>query len=198
MKKKVKDQRTENGKKTAFKVLSVAKQMFGRQGFAKTSTSDIVKQAGIARGGLYHHFSTKKEIFKAVFRMSMEEIAEKITFDKTAPEKKQHFLDVTLAFFKACLDPGRLQIVMIDAPSVLGIDEFRTLDEELLTAQLADYLEYLLENNIIKPINTGIMSHLLAGAANDAVLLIAQSNDKEKTLSEVCASFEILVDSFWK
>jgi len=198
MKKEDKDQRIENGKKTVFKVLSVAKQMFGRQGFAKTSTSGIVKKAGIARGGLYHHFSTKKEIFKAVFRMTMEEIAEKITFDKTAPEKKQHFLDVTLAFFKACLDPGRLQIVMIDAPSVLGIDEFRTLDEELLTAQLADYLEYLLENNIIKPINTEIMSHLLAGAANEAVLLIAQSKDKKKTLSEVCATFEILVDSFWK
>ena len=78
MKKEDKDQRIENGKKTVLKVLSVAKQMFGRQGFAKTSTSDIVKQAGIARGGLYHHFSTKKEIFKAVFRMTMEEIAEKI------------------------------------------------------------------------------------------------------------------------
>jgi len=42
-----KDKRIENGKKTVSKVLLVARRMFGKQGFAKTSTSDIVKKACI-------------------------------------------------------------------------------------------------------------------------------------------------------
>ena len=192
-----KDKRIENGKKTVSKVLLVARQMFGKQGFAKTSTSDIVKKAGIARGGLYHHFSSKKDIFKVVFRIAMEEIAEQIKFDKYAPDKKDHLLEITMAFFKACLDPERLQIVMIDAPSVLGMDEFRRLDKELLTAQLTEYLKYLMENNIIKPIYVETMSHLLAGATNEAVFLITQSNDRDKAIKEAYSSFEILIDSFW-
>jgi len=192
-----KDKRIENGKKTVSKVLLIARKMFGKQGFAKTSTSDIVKKAGIARGGLYHHFSSKKDIFKAVFRIAMEEIAEQIKFDKSAPDKKDHLLKITMAFFKACLDPERLQIVMIDASSVLGMDEFRRLDKKLLTAQLTEYLKHLMEDNIIKPINVETMSHLLAGAANDAVFLIAQSKNKDKTLKKVFASFEILIDSLW-
>jgi len=192
-----KDKRIENGKKTVSKVLLVARRMFGKQGFAKTSTSDIVKKAGIARGGLYHHFSSKKDIFKVVFRIAMEEIAEQIKFDKYAPDKKDHLLKITMAFFKACLDPERLQIVMIDAPSVLGMDEFRRLDKELLTAQLTEYLKYLMENNIIKPIYVETMSHLLAGATNEAVFLITQSNDRDKAIKEAYSSFEILIDSFW-
>ncbi len=197
MKKGHKDRRIENGKKTVSKVISVARQMFGKRGFAKTSTSDIVKKTGIARGGLYHHFSSKKDIFKAVFRMAMEEIAEQIKFDDSVPDKKDHFLKITMAFFKACLDPESLQIVMIDAPSVLGMDEFRKLDKELLTAQLIEYLKHLAEQNVIKPIDIETMSHLLAGAANEAVFLIAQSNDKDKAVKEVFSSFEILIDSFW-
>ena len=192
-----KDKRIENGKKTVSKVLLVARRMFGKQGFAKTSTSDIVKKAGIARGGLYHHFSSKKDIFKVVFRIAMEEIAEQIKFDKSAPDKKEHLLKITMAFFKACLDSERLQIVMIDAPSVLGMDEFRRLDKELLTAQLTEYLKHLMENNIIKPIYVETMSHLLAGATNEAVFLITQSNDREKAIKEAYSSFEILIDSFW-
>ncbi len=192
-----KDKRIENGKKTVSKVLLVARRMFGKQGFAKTSTSDIVKKAGIARGGLYHHFSSKKDIFKVVFRIAMEEIAEQIKFDKYAPDKKEHLLKITMAFFKACLDSERLQIVMIDAPSVLGMDEFRRLDKELLTAQLTEYLKHLMENNIIKPIYVETMSHLLAGATNEAVFLITQSNDRDKAIKEAYSSFEILIDSFW-
>ncbi len=192
-----KDQRIENGKKTVLKILLVARQMFGKQGFAKTSTSDIVKQTGIARGGLYHHFSSKKNIFRAVFRMAMEEVGEQIKFDNSLPDKKDHLLKITKSFFKACLDPERLQIVMIDAPSVLGMDEFRRLDKELLTAQLTEYLEHLKENNIIKPIYIETMSHLLAGATSEGVFLIAQSSDKDKVIKEVLSSFETLIDSIW-
>jgi len=127
----------------------------------------------------------------------MEEIAEQIKFDKYAPDKKDHLLKITMAFFKACLDSERLQIVMIDAPSVLGMDEFRRLDKELLTAQLTEYLKHLMENNIIKPIYVETMSHLLAGATNEAVFLITQSNDRDKAIKEAYSSFEILIDSFW-
>jgi len=197
MKKEHKDRRIENGKKTVSKVVLVARQMFGKKGFANTSTSDIVKKAGIARGGLYHHFPGKKDIFRAVFRMAMEEIAEQIKFDKSAQDKKEHLLKITMVFFKACLDPERLQIVMIDAPSVLGMDEFRRLDKELFTDQLTEYLKHLRNNNIIKPIYIETMSHLLAGATTEAVFLITQSNDKYKAINEAYSSFEILIDSFW-
>ena len=197
MKKEIKDRRIENGKKTVSKVLAVARKMFGKQGFAATSTSEIIKHAGITRGGLYHHFPSKKDIFRAVFRMTMEEIAEQIKFDKSVTDRREHFVKATIAFFKACLEPDKLTIVMIDAPSVLGIDEFRKLDKELLTAQLIDYLEYLSVNKVIKPINIETMSHLLAGATNEGVFLISQSNNKDETLKEVINSFELLIDSFW-
>ncbi len=200
-----KDQRLENSKKTVLKILTVARRMFSKQGFAKTSTTDIVKKAGIARGGLYHHFPEKKDIFKAVFTQVTDEIATKIKFDQSAfdtmhtspDEKKEHLLRASMSLITMCLDPKRFQILMIDAPAVLGISEVRILDKELMTSQLIKYLNALKEVGLIKPVDIETTSHLLAGAANEAVFLIARSKNKEETIEKIRSSFGTLIESFW-
>lgn len=47
-------------------ILDVAEQLFAEKGFDNASTNDIIKKIGIARGTLYHHFSSKEEILDAI------------------------------------------------------------------------------------------------------------------------------------
>lgn len=47
-------------------ILDVAEQLFAEKGFDNASTNDIIKQIGIARGTLYHHFSSKEDILDAI------------------------------------------------------------------------------------------------------------------------------------
>ena len=57
-------------------ILDVAEELFAEKGFDNASTNDIIKRIGIARGTLYHHFSSKEEILDAlVDRMTNEGIA---------------------------------------------------------------------------------------------------------------------------
>lgn len=69
-------------------ILDVAEQLFAEKGFDNASTNDIINKIGIARGTLYHHFSSKEEILDAlVDRMTRSGIAHAkvIVSDKKVP-----------------------------------------------------------------------------------------------------------------
>lgn len=69
-------------------ILDTAEQLFASNGFDNTSTNDIIKTIGIARGTLYHHFSSKEDILDAVIDRINENLvreAKKIAEDKNIP-----------------------------------------------------------------------------------------------------------------
>lgn len=58
-------------------ILDVAEKLFGTKGFDNTSTNDILKEVGIARGTLYYHFKSKEDILDGVIvRMTGRLMAE--------------------------------------------------------------------------------------------------------------------------
>jgi AcrR family transcriptional regulator len=55
------------GAQTRTTILEVAHDLFIKQGYHGTSMRQIAQQANLALGGLYNHFSSKEQVFKAVF-----------------------------------------------------------------------------------------------------------------------------------
>lgn len=47
-------------------ILDVAEKLFGQKGYDATSTNDILREIGIARGTLYYHFKSKEDILDAM------------------------------------------------------------------------------------------------------------------------------------
>lgn len=47
-------------------ILDVVEKLFGERGYDATSTNDILKEIGIARGTLYYHFKSKEDILDAM------------------------------------------------------------------------------------------------------------------------------------
>ena len=69
-------------------ILDVAQTLFSEKGFDHASTNDIINRIGIARGTLYHHFSSKEEILDAIVeRMTGDGIkkAERIVIANNVP-----------------------------------------------------------------------------------------------------------------
>src|SRR5256714_5077979 len=63
----VKPLRVRQAEATRSLLLDVARKNFTEHGYAATSIDDIIQQAGVARGALYHHFSGKEALFRAVY-----------------------------------------------------------------------------------------------------------------------------------
>lgn len=67
-------------------ILDVADELFGQKGFDGTSTNDILKKVGIARGTLYYHFKSKEDIMDALIERYNAQIlsaATRIAADKS-------------------------------------------------------------------------------------------------------------------
>ena len=51
-------------------ILDAAWELFRTKGYEDTSTTDILKKVGIAKGTLYYHFTSKEEILDAVIEQT--------------------------------------------------------------------------------------------------------------------------------
>ncbi len=48
------------------KILTAATELFARQGFNKTATSEIAQKAGVAQGTVFHHYQNKENLLVAI------------------------------------------------------------------------------------------------------------------------------------
>jgi len=60
------EQAISRGERTQAEIIQAAYSLFVEQGYHGTSMRQIAQRAGIALGGIYNHFSSKEEIFRAV------------------------------------------------------------------------------------------------------------------------------------
>jgi len=69
------------------KILDATIREFADKGFDKASTNEIVKEAGISKGILFHYFKNKKNLFLFVFdycvELCLDEFSKKVNFEET-------------------------------------------------------------------------------------------------------------------
>jgi TetR/AcrR family transcriptional regulator, cholesterol catabolism regulator len=72
-------------------ILSVAAELFARDGFGSTSLEDLAKTLGVTKGALYYHVKNKEEILRLIFLQILnvaEEPLRKIT-ESAVPSKEK-------------------------------------------------------------------------------------------------------------
>lgn len=74
----IKDERREQ-------ILMAALRVFARRGFAATKISDIVTQAGMSHGLIYHYFKSKEEIFYELLNIAHSASGESLLMVETMP-----------------------------------------------------------------------------------------------------------------
>ena len=112
-------------------LITAARQLFVDKGYADTATPDIVAAAGVTRGALYHHFEDKKALFAAVVSEEVGKVSEEIeSASASSATARDGILDGTRAYFDSLAVPGRIRLLLLDGPSVLGPDVMQRLNEE--------------------------------------------------------------------
>src|ERR1700733_13535160 len=56
------------GEATRGQLVAIARRMFAERGYEDTSIEAVLREAGVSRGSLYHHFPSKEALFEAVVK----------------------------------------------------------------------------------------------------------------------------------
>ncbi len=173
-----KRRQTARSADTTRALLISARALFGNRGYAAVSMNDIVAQAGVTKGAVYHHFRDKRALLKAVVAELEAELANEI---RTVIEDIDDPVDQLQAgcqvFLDGCLDPIARRIVLLAAPAVLGWQEARDIDMANGLGIVVALLERGMTAGSIQRQPVRPLAHLFLGAAIEAGMLIAHAND---------------------
>lgn len=184
----VKAQRSEA---TRGALVAAARELFAARGYAGVATEEIVRRAGVTRGALYHHFSGKDDLLRAVLHELARELAEaSAAAAVTESDQWRQILAAVEAFLDACTDPAVQRIMMIDAPSVLGWEEWREIDTQYGLGLVKASLQAAMESGLIAEQPVDPLAHLLVGALDEAAMYIARADDVGAARREMGTSVE--------
>ena len=158
--------------------MTAARDCFANQGFAGASTPQIVKEADVTRGALYHHFKDKTDLFRAVVIAESTEVAAEIR--KAAGGDGDSFADGAAAYFDAMARPGRARILLQDGPAALGTEVMATIDAETGGATLCNAI--ITAQPDLPDAVALRLAELLSAAFDRAALSVAEGAPKEDWL----------------
>jgi AcrR family transcriptional regulator len=189
------DRRVERGRATREKLLATARRLFGRDGYEATSVEAVLREAGVARGSLYHHFDSKPALFDAVLDQVVAETAAEAAAAAARHEDPVEGLRAGCAtWLRLSLDPAVQQIALVDAPAVLGWSRWRELDEQYTLGGVRRSLQLLADEGRLPAEQVDSLANMLLAAVGEAALLIVRAQDPEAALASGLAAFDTLLD----
>ena len=185
----------ERSETTRAALMGAARRLFTEKGYASTNREEIAAGAGVTRGALYHHFASKEALFRAVVEELEEEMTANVaTVAMQGADAAAELRLGCLAFLDACLDPAVRRIVLLDAPAVLGWDQWREIDARYGLALLTHGVQAVMDAGLVAPGPTSPLAHMLLGALNEAALLVATAKRPKAARAEVGRTVEQVLD----
>jgi AcrR family transcriptional regulator len=119
----------EDAARTRQAILDAARLEFASRGYAATSIADIADRTMVTHGALYHHFTNKDALFRAVFDEVTDTLNRRVV--EAAIEgvgARDQFARGCRALLEHMADREYQRIALADAPSVLGMDQWWAVD----------------------------------------------------------------------
>jgi len=190
----VKTLRDRQAEATRQLLVSVARELFADRGYNGTSVEEIIQRAGVARGALYHHFSGKDALFRAVYDAVQEETTSRVVAAALAVPEPWGAVHAGLsAFLDACLQPEFRRIVVLDSVPVLSQDVWDGGIEHnelpMLRSVLTPLAQAYLPGVPIEP-----LAHVALGGLYGAALYIARAPDPRVARAEADAVLDTLIN----
>jgi AcrR family transcriptional regulator len=169
-------------------LIEAARKLFADKGFADVSTGAIVAEAGVTRGALYHQFDDKAGLFAAVYeeveRNLVTDVAEGITAAQPGDPLEAMRVGARL-FLDRCAAPDVQQIVLIDAPAVLGWDGWRAVGVKYGLGVIEAMLAHAIAEGAIPEQPLRPTAHVLLGALDEAALYVSRAADRDRARKEM-------------
>lgn len=175
---------------------ATARRLFAEHGYGNIGLETIAQAAGVSKGALYHHFSSKADLFRHVLARVQHEVGEQVAQAAEAvADSWEGLLAGCRAFLAAATDPEIQRIMLVDGPAVLGWKDWRELDAESSARHLAEALTALMTEGVLAKRPVEPMVRLLSGAMNEAAVWLAHSPDPKADLAATMDTLTPMIES---
>lgn len=177
-------------------LVDAARPLFAENGFGGVGTEAIVRAAGVTRGALYHQFGDKTELFAAVFE-SVQRDTNAWIDEQVGKAGVSDPIDIMVVGSNAWLDasaqPEVQQIVLLDAPAVLGWERWREVGMRYGMGLVEAILSHAMDTGRVSRQPLGPLAHVMVGALDEAALYIARAEDQPSARDEMQAVVALLI-----
>ncbi|WP_428387945.1 TetR/AcrR family transcriptional regulator [Mucisphaera sp.] len=150
-------------------LLTQATLLFADQGWAETSTQAVIDACNLTKGALYHHFSDKTDLFRAVFEQVNKDLLEHIIREAHQhADPTEALVAGCRAYLAAAAEPAVARIYLLDGPAVLGWARWREIDARFCLGSLREGVAAALGHSD-EPLTLA-----LSGAMNELALACAE------------------------
>jgi AcrR family transcriptional regulator len=178
----------ERSSATQHALQTAARHLWGERGYADVGTPEIAEAAGVTRGAMYHQYTDKTALFLAVLEAVEIEVIARLTAAVGAAQPKTP-ADALHAAADAWLDiasePEVRQLVLLDAPSILGWAGFREISQRYGLGTTEQLLSAAIEAGQLDPQPVRPLATVVIGALDEAAMSIANAEDPATEKAQV-------------
>ena len=179
-------------------LIAAARPLFASPGFGDVSLESIVRDAGVTRGALDHHFADKTELFAAVLEQVEEQMAARMAEAIAASGETDPIEIMRLGanfWLDACADPEVRRIAVTDAPAVLGWERWSEMGERYNIGLVTGLIDEAIQAGAIprQPVEATALAML--GALREATLYVSRADDRRRARQDAGAVIDRLIGS---
>jgi len=106
---------TERGRRTRANLLTAAREVFERRGYAGTRMADIATAAGVSHGTTYTWFDDKEAVLRAIVDDLLAEVFAALALGDDIPDPQQRMLEANRRYLDAYRRNARMLDVVEEA-----------------------------------------------------------------------------------
>jgi AcrR family transcriptional regulator len=179
-------------------LISAARKLWGLRGYAEVGTPEIATAAGVTRGAMYHQFADKAALFGQVVEAVEQDVMARMATlvaesgAKTPADAIRAAVD---AWLDVSGDPEVRQLILLDAPSVLGWPAFRDVAQRYSLGMTEQLLTEAVRASQLAPQPMRPLAHILIGALDEAAMVIATADNPKRARRETGEVLHRLIDA---
>ena len=128
-------------------ILDVSTRLFSEKGYDDTSLQDIINETKLSKGAIYHHFSSKEDILKAIFHRLGNENAE--IFAKIRDDSRLSGIEKLRKIFQTAVFHSNQSVLLKVSPCLLNNPRFLAMQIEQIYELIApQFVEPILTEGV--------------------------------------------------
>ena len=190
------NRRVAQGDATRAALVRAARDLFGERGYVETSMDDVVAQAGVTKGAVYHHFQGKEGLFTAVFEQVYREVTDQAAAAFLGPDAWEALLAGCALWLDAHLDPAVRRIILQDARAVIDWEELRAIENRFGAVTVRGALRKSMHAGVLERQPLRPLAMMLVGALSEGCFYIADAEDQAQVRTEVLGLITRMLTAF--